>query len=250
MASSMWNEYRGVGRHGSLRALDRLLAWPGDLRSKRSRQAFLAVVEEPEDGSILLSIGGGPTRAHPRLVNLNIAPFDNVEIVATVYLLPFDEGTVDGIHCEAVLEHLELPEVAVKEMFRVLRLGGEVYAATPFLQVFHGYPDHFQNFTLHGHIRLFERAGFEVLDSGTAVGPSFALMDLVRNYAKAVVPTRLLGAIAYRAVTVLALPFRFLDLWLNQRFDSGGLASLTYLRVRKPPMCDQVSSSPATTSST
>jgi ubiquinone/menaquinone biosynthesis C-methylase UbiE len=82
---------------------------------------------------------------------------------------------VAGLHCEAVLEHLEFPDVAVGEMFRVLRPGGLVFAATPFLQSYHGYPDHFQNFTLHGHQRLFERAGFSILQSGTCVDLSKCL---------------------------------------------------------------------------
>ncbi len=233
-ASSMAHEYGERRGRRWLRALDRLLAWPGDLRSRRSREAFLAVVDGSEDGSILLSIGGGPNRAHPRLVNLNIGPFENVEIVATAYLLPFREGTVDEFHCEAVLEHLEFPEVAVEEMYRVLRPAAELYAATPFLQVFHGYPEHFQNFTLHGHVRLFERAGFEVIDSGTAVGPTFALVDLARNYARAAVPTRLLAALSFRLVTLVGMPLRLLDLLLNKRPGAHVLASLTYLRARKP----------------
>ncbi len=230
----MWREYRERGGRRWLRVLDRLLAWSGDLRTPAARAAFAAVVEGGGEGCLRLSIGGGPTRAHPRLVNLNLGPFENVDLVATAYRLPFAEGVVGAIHCEAVLEHLEEPEVAVREMLRVLRPGGQVYAATPFLQVFHGYPDHFQNYTLTGHVRLFERAGFEVLGSGVAVGPGFALMDVARNYARKALRPRVLGAVAYRAVTVLALPVRLLDLALNRRPAAHVLASLTFLRARKP----------------
>lgn len=230
----MLREYRERGGRRWLRVLDRLLAWPGDLRTAAARAAFAAVVEGAGEGSLRLSIGGGPTRAHPSLVNLNLAPFENVDLVATAYRLPFAEGAVGAIHCEAVLEHLEEPEAAVREMLRVLRPGGQVYAATPFLQVFHGYPDHFQNYTLTGHVRLFERAGFEVLVSGVAVGPGFALMDVTRNYARATLKPRWLAAAAYRAVTLCALPVRLLDLAVNRHPDAHVLASLTYLRARKP----------------
>jgi len=41
-------------------------------------------------------------------------------------------------------------ERAVAEMFRTVRSNGIVYAATPFLQSYHGYPDNYQNFTLRG----------------------------------------------------------------------------------------------------
>lgn len=232
--SGMWREYRERRGRRALRALDRLLAWPGDLRTPAARAAFGAVLEGAEAGSLRLSIGGGPTRAHPSLLNLNLAPFEAVDLVATAYRLPFADGAVGAVHCEAVLEHLEEPEAAVREMLRALRPGGQVYAATPFLQVFHGYPDHYQNFTLTGHVRLFERAGFEVVDSGVAVGPGFALMDVARNWVRTALRPRPLGAVAFRAVTLLALPVRLLDLALNRRPEAHELASLTYLRARKP----------------
>ena len=110
---------------------------------------------------------------------MNIGLFANVDVVADGYRLPYCDESVDACHCEAVLEHLEDPARAVAEMFRVLRPGGSVFAATPFLQVFHAYPDHFQNFTVEGHRRLFERAGFTVLSAGPCVGPTFAIADLV-----------------------------------------------------------------------
>jgi len=184
--------------------------------------------------AVRLSIGGGPSRVHPSLVNLNLAPFENVDLVATAYQLPFAAGAIQAVHCEAVLEHLEHPEVAVREMFRVLRPGGQVYAATPFLQAYHGYPDHYQNFTLTGHRRLFERAGFEICDAGVAVGPGFALTDVARNFARGVFRPRFLAAVAYRVVTLLGLPLRLLDLVVNHSPAAHTLASLTFLRARKP----------------
>lgn len=45
---------------------------------------------------------------------------------------------------------------------------------------------------------------------------------------------RALGAVAFRTVTLLALPVRLLDLALNRRPAAHALASLTFLRARKP----------------
>ena len=117
-------------------------------------------------------------REHPSLVNVNIGPFPNVDVVADAHHLPYADASVDAIFCEAVLEHLAQPHEAVKEMFRVCRSGASVYANTPFMQAYHGYPNHFQNFTLSGHEQLFANAGFHVRESGTAVGPVFTLFDL------------------------------------------------------------------------
>ncbi|MCG8455252.1 MAG: methyltransferase domain-containing protein, partial [Holophagales bacterium] len=148
--------------------------------------------------------------------------------------LPYADGAVDAIHVEAVLEHLEFPGRAVAEMFRVLRSGGEIFAATPFLQGFHGYPSHYQNFTRVGHDRLFERAGFEVVISGACVGPTYALSDLASLYLRHYLPGRILSRGAQRAVTLASLLVRPLDRHLHRRPEAELLASSVYARLRKP----------------
>lgn len=231
--AAMAAEY-GQSRPGSVRSAYRALERTvGDMRTPESQQAFNAIFRDLPEDALCLSIGGGPSRVHPALVNLNIGPFGNVDVVADAYELPYADGCVDAVHCEAVLEHLEFPETAVGEMYRVLRPGGQAFAATPFLQPFHGYPDHYQNFTMTGHRRLFERAGFEVLAAGTCVGPSFALRDLAANYLRAVLPGGTAGRLGSRIFALLTLPFLGLDRWANRRPLSSHLASTTYLRVRK-----------------
>ncbi|HEV3455010.1 MAG TPA: methyltransferase domain-containing protein [Thermoanaerobaculia bacterium] len=183
-------------------------------------------------GALCLSIGGGPTRVDPRLVNLNVGPFANVDVVADAYALPYATGSVDAVHCEAVLEHLEFPDKAVQEMYRVLRPGARVYAATPFLQAFHGYPDHFQNFTLNGHRRLFERAGFLIERIGPAVGPIFALRDLAGQTLRHGFPSAL-GRWLYGAWLLATLPMLALDRRLGEGEAGRRVASLTYLLARK-----------------
>ncbi len=218
-----------------LRALARrIVAAGGDRRSPHARAAFLQVVEGQPEGAICLSIGGGPRRVHPRLTNLNIGPFPNVDVVATAYALPYGDGAIASVYCEAVLEHLELPDLAVGEMFRVLRPGGVAFAATPFLQSFHGYPGHFQNFTLEGHRRLFERAGFQVLDSGPCVGPTFAVVDLLVNYARAFVPGRVASRLSGFLVALAGVLLRPLDSRLHRHPNAHQLASTTFVLARKP----------------
>ncbi|MFY9820434.1 MAG: class I SAM-dependent methyltransferase [Thermoanaerobaculia bacterium] len=173
-------------------------------------------------------------RVHPALVNLNIGAFPNVDVVADAYSLPYADGAVDAFHCEAVLEHLEFPEAAVAEMYRALRPGRLAFIATPFLQVFHGYPSHFQNFTLIGHRRLFERAGFSVLSAGTCVGPTYALRDLTINYLATVLPAGRLGKLLSRLTSLVTLPLLWIDRLANRRPLSHHLASTTFLLVRKP----------------
>ncbi len=207
---------------------DRTVNRIGDMRSPESEGAFQSIFTGLTDGALCISVGGGPTRVHPALVNINIGTFPNVDIVADAYELPYADGVVDAVHCEAVLEHLEYPEAAVREMYRALRAGGKVFAATPFLQAFHGYPDHFQNFSLTGHVRLFERAGFTILSAGTCVGPGFAMRDLFGNYLRNSLPGAA-GKAAMALWSIASIPILYLDRLLNRQPRSTDLASTTFV---------------------
>jgi hypothetical protein len=201
-----------------------------DLRSAAAHAAFETLITRP--GSIL-SVGGGPRRIHPRLRNLNIEFAVGVDVVGTAYALPVGDASLAGIHCEAVLEHLEFPDIAAAEMFRALQLGGVVFAATPFLQPYHAYPDHYQNFTLRGHTRLFERAGFSIRDAGTCVGPTFALVDILANYVRELTPGRLPSRILERLVRAGGRIARLPDIALRHHRAAANVASSTFVLAEK-----------------
>lgn len=204
-----------------------------DYRTAESNDAFVAAMEGTEGFHATVSIGGGPTRANPNLINLNIELLPNVDVVATAYCLPFEDNTLFGLHCEAVLEHLEFPDKAVAEMYRVLCPGKKIYAVTPFLQGFHGFPSHFQNYTLIGHCRLFERAGFRVIASGVCVGPTVALTELCVQYLRELTPNSILRRGVARILWLVLRPSRALDRFLNLREGAQAMASSTYVLAQK-----------------
>jgi SAM-dependent methyltransferase len=216
-----------------LELLRRLADRPARYRNPRAHAAFHAAVLELPPSALCLSVGGGPTVVHPRLVNLNLSPFANVHVVGSAYKLPFVDGSVDATYCEAVLEHLEYPDSAVAEMARVLKPAGQVFAVTPLLQPYHGHPDHFQNFTLNGHVRLFERAGFEVLASGPCNGPAFAMLDLAANFAREYVPTRWMSRSMSYLVRLVGAPWALADRVLLAKPSAHRLASTTFVHAAK-----------------
>jgi SAM-dependent methyltransferase len=231
-SSGMLSEYNGT--RGSARLVRWMKAVTNkDYRTKASRDAFDKAINRSPEGSLCLSIGGGPTRPSARLTNLNIGPFSNVDVVGDAHLLPYASGTVDAVYGEAVLEHLSDPALAVQEMFRVLKPGGKVIAITPFMQRFHGYPYHFQNFTLLGHALIFERAGFRVLESGTCVGPTYAIVGLMGGFLTQCLP-KMIGVplgVLWKAIGVFLLP---LDLLLGRTKAAHIMASTTYVLAEKP----------------
>lgn len=221
-------EYPSIEKDSILAKLKALLL--NDYRTASSIAAFRRVIEDAPDDALCLSIGGGPNRPSPKLVNLNIEPLTRVDVVADAHLLPYADESVDAIFCEAVLEHLYDPNLAVAEMHRVLKPGGEVLAITPFLQAYHGYPHHYQNFTLTGHINLFKSKRFDISESGTCVGPTFTIVNLTYKYIDQYLPFGRLLSTIYGAIGLLLLP---LDRLMNYKKDAHSLASTTYLVARK-----------------
>lgn len=208
---------------------------PKDHRTKASQIAGNRVIELCEiEGAKVLSLGGGPFRIHPKIITLNIEAFEGVDLVGDAHRLPLVSASIDAVHCEAVFEHLRDPDTAAQEMLRVMKPGALAFICTPFMQPFHGYPSHFQNYTVFGHRRLFERAGFDVLESGSCVGPSWAVAHIVTFYIAQYAP-RWVRWFARPAWSVLGRLFlRPLDHWLSERDDAYVLASTTYVLVSKP----------------
>jgi SAM-dependent methyltransferase len=232
-AGQMYEEYLSRRPATIKQTFARLIRPGSDYRSVAAEKAFLAITAAQPPSSLCLSIGGGPTRPHESLTNLNIDLFANVDVVGDTYGLPYADDSVDTIHCEAVLEHLAEPSRALQEMRRVLRPGGLGYFATPFLQAYHAYPNHYQNYTLEGHNHLLRSNDFRVLDAGTCVGPTFMILDLVSLYLRNCIPSKFLARAATAAALLLTRPLRPLDRWINQSPQASILASTVYALVEK-----------------
>jgi SAM-dependent methyltransferase len=87
-----------------------------------------------------------------------------VDLFGTAYNLPAEDSSFDSAICTAVLEHLEEPEQAIRECWRVLKPGGVAIYSAPFIWHLHEEPRDFYRFSKNGLKYLFTKAGFEVLE--------------------------------------------------------------------------------------
>jgi ubiquinone/menaquinone biosynthesis C-methylase UbiE len=78
-----------------------------------------------------------------------------VDIVADAHNLPFDDNEFEVILCTEVLEHLKSPEIAIKEMKRVLKPSGKLILTTRFIFPLHDVPGDYWRFTKYGLEHLF-----------------------------------------------------------------------------------------------
>jgi len=189
---------------------------PGEDRRQRARLA--AFVSKGQDGDLVVDLGSGSRRLAEHVVAVDIGRFPQVDLVADGHWLPFRDEVVSRIVCAGVLEHVRSPGRVVAEMVRVLRPGGKVYAAVPFLQGFHpgsGTECDFQRYTHLGLAQLM--APLEIVASGISGGPSAALAWMLREYlALPFAWNRVFYKTAYLALGPLTTWLRWLDLVLDR----------------------------------
>ena len=87
-----------------------------------------------------------------------------VDIFATAYHTGIANSSIDTVLCTVVLEHLERPQDAINEMYRVLNPGGHVILSAPLFWHLHEEPRDFYRYTKYGLDHLFTTANFEVID--------------------------------------------------------------------------------------
>jgi SAM-dependent methyltransferase len=87
-----------------------------------------------------------------------------VDLTGSAYCIPVPEASFDSALCAAVLEHIEEPEQAIRECWRVLKPGGVAIYSVPFIWHLHEEPRDFFRYTKYGLRYLFEKCDFEILE--------------------------------------------------------------------------------------
>jgi SAM-dependent methyltransferase len=187
---------------------------------------------------LVLDNGSGlRSEYYDNVVNLEIVDFVTTDVLGDGEHLPFADAVFDAVLSLAVLEHVRDPFACAAEIARVLKPGGRLYAAVPFLQPLHGYPDHYYNMTVSGLRNLFDDR-FEIFDAGVprAGLPIFTLSWFLGSYL-AGLPTDV--ADRFRSMTVEELiasaPSQWDEPYVTQLSDAANveLAAVTYVIGRR-----------------
>ena len=161
-----------------------------------------------EEKTTIIDIGGGlrvdPTRNNrkekgmewlvPYIEKVDYKVLDKVpdynpDIVGDIHDLPLESNSVDAIFCMAVLEHVEEPQKAVREMYRVLKSGGHCFIYVPFLFYYHpmeGYYKDFYRFTRQGLEYMTQ--DFDKVEIQNILGATASVMNLFPLFSKKTKP--------------------------------------------------------------
>lgn len=68
------------------------------------------------------------------------------DIIGNIHNMPIKSESIDAIICSSVLEHVENPHIAVKEMFRILKNNGKIFVYVPSIYPYHARKNHYQDY--------------------------------------------------------------------------------------------------------
>lgn len=140
------------------------------------------------DGKRVLDVGCGVKPYYPffaaasEYVGVDVQDNPSADLTGSVEALPVEDASFDIVLCTQVLEHVDDPALAVRELHRVTAPGGRVLASTHGVMLYHPNPQDLWRWTHTGLERLFRDNGFEDVTVQPGAGSAEALAMLIGNF--------------------------------------------------------------------
>lgn len=162
------------------------------------RQANLRFLQEQaakiSADCVVLDVGAGQAEfaelfTRQCYLALDVYPYPGVDIVCDLTeVIPFRAGSIDRILLTNVLEHLFDGPAMLDALAKLLKPGGELIVAVPFLLKIHQAPVDFARYTHFSLRRMGEQAGFETAFLEGFYDPAALIGEGTRNVRYTVLP--------------------------------------------------------------
>lgn len=195
---------------------DRL--WSFDARAAIER--LLSETDPAKDGNLVVCIGSGYEKVfrnkfskYKGVCHVGLPHIGTVNVIGDAMRLPLQDGSVDLMFSSGVFEHINNPELAMKEALRVLKPGGMIYADIPFIRGYHADPVDYQRYTYSGIETVFARNGFKLIEKGVCDGPFTAAVLGALDILK-LIPTRAVAGVFRWGFSWILHPLKYIDVLL------------------------------------
>ncbi|MBU0467700.1 MAG: class I SAM-dependent methyltransferase [Candidatus Omnitrophica bacterium] len=108
---------------------------------KKKKKALKFINENK--GKIILDLGCRHQKV-PGAIGVDMDPDADVDVIHDFdnFPYPFEDNYADKIFATHIIEHLEQPGEFLKEIYRILKPGGQVFIATPHFTSYTAYCEH------------------------------------------------------------------------------------------------------------
>lgn len=114
---------------------------------------------------------------------LDFYKFEGVDIVANLNdHLDLQNDQFDTAVCISVIEHLYEPQIALNEIFRILKPGGYLLLTAPWVYPYHREPNDFFRYSRYALDYMMKKSGFEVISIGPTGGNGRTFMVFLERW--------------------------------------------------------------------
>jgi SAM-dependent methyltransferase len=196
-----------------------------------SQRKIKKILQTYDEKTVILNLGSGPNYFFNRedIINVDLFPFKEVDMVADVAALPVEDESVDLIINVAMLEHVADPKAVVREMYRMIRKGGKIICYLPFMVPFHAAPNDFQRWTTAGIRQLFSNFGH--LEISVGCGPTSGMLWVFQEWLSLLLSfgSKTVHDILFLCFMVLTVPLKLLDVFMARLPHAERVASGFYV---------------------
>lgn len=184
------------------------------------------ILKQEIEGKNLLAInlGAGYSDISDSVYNVDLLPYDSVNVICDIENLPFKDNSIDYILNVAVLEHVPNAPAAIAEIYRVLKPGGKLYCFIPFMQAFHASPYDFNRYTYEGMKVQFQKFDIQKIHT---IGPTSGMLWIVQEWLAMMLSFGIkpLHTILHMLLMVTTFPIKFIDVLLQFHPFAKNIAS-------------------------
>ncbi|BBB32367.1 conserved hypothetical protein [Thermotomaculum hydrothermale] len=177
------------------------------------------------EGSLVLDAGAGEGKyreyfSHCRVIGVDNCvgdsswDYSSLDVVGDLHLLPFKDNSFDFVICVVVFEHLKNPFKAMRELSRVLKKNGKMFAVFPFMWELHQRPYDFFRYSEYGFKQMAEDVELSVVEI-KQLGCFFRVL----HYMVASMLKECKNNISVLLLTIIFLPYLLLFLFISDIID-------------------------------